>query len=228
MDWASAPRTGRAAAAPRCAPRAVACPPPPFRRSRRSRPPRQRPPREIISRTAPPPAGPELPSVPRLKLAFRRFDFVRLGATGSTDGTAASEPFNSLSIDVYPLSSFVRIGLSTQYGWQSGTWTSSGDYFATESLSLGVQLLGRPVVPVRRGLRRHRLHAPPAVRSHDPHRLLAARRRRGRRALLLAPRLRQPRARLPATGQRLRHRAPPAKRVRRPTLGPFKNRDREI
>jgi hypothetical protein len=94
-----------------------------------------------------PPEASTSRSPPRLKLAFRRFDFVRIGAAGAADGSVASEPFDSVSIDVYPLSSFVRIGLSTQYGWQAGAGFSGGDYFANESLSLGVQLLGRPVVP---------------------------------------------------------------------------------
>ena len=42
----------------------------------------------------------------------------------------------------------VRIGLSSAFGWQSGTWLANGDYFATQSVSLGGQYedLGR-VVP---------------------------------------------------------------------------------
>ena len=49
----------------------------------------------------------EEPGVPRFKLAFRRFDFVRIGATdlGSTSGTASGEPFDSVSLDIYPVSS---------------------------------------------------------------------------------------------------------------------------
>jgi hypothetical protein len=90
-------------------------------------------------------------SPPRLKLGFRRFEFVRLGASDSPTGTAAPEPFNSLSIDVYPLSTFVRVGLSTQYGWQSGSFATNGDYFAAQSVSLGGQLLGRRVVPFAEG-----------------------------------------------------------------------------
>jgi hypothetical protein len=83
----------------------------------------------------------------RLKLAYRRFDFVRVGASGSSAGTVAGEPFDSVSVDVYPLSSLVRIGLSSQYGWQSGAGLSGGDYFAAESLSAGAQLRGGRVVP---------------------------------------------------------------------------------
>ena len=97
------------------------------------------------SRAAPEPAPGY--SRPRLKLAFRRFDFVRVGAAGSGSGGVASEPFNSLSVDVYPLSSLIRLGLSTQYGWQSGAGLSGGDYFAIESASLGVQIRAGRVVP---------------------------------------------------------------------------------
>ena len=82
------------------------------------------------------------PTLPRLKLALRRFDFVQIGASESSDGIAAREPFNSLSIDVYPVSRLVRVGLSTAFGWQSGTWLAEGDYFATQSLSLGGQYGG--------------------------------------------------------------------------------------
>jgi hypothetical protein len=101
----------------------------------------------VVERVAPPPARTDAFSPPRLELAFRRFNFVQIGAAGSSPGIAATEPFNSIALDVYPLSSLVRLGLSTQYGWQSGTWTSSGDYFAAESVSAGVQLRGDRVVP---------------------------------------------------------------------------------
>jgi hypothetical protein len=102
-----------------------------------------------VSRAAAPPSDLSGPasSPPRLKLAFRRFEFVRLGASDSPTGDVAPEPFNSLSIDVYPLSSIARVGLSTQYGWQSGSFATNGDYFAAQSLSLGCQWLGRQVVP---------------------------------------------------------------------------------
>jgi hypothetical protein len=95
----------------------------------------------------PPPARPQEAPRPRLKLAYRRFDFVRIGASGSGAGTVAGEPFDTLVVDVYPVSSLVRIGLSSQYGWQSGAGLSGGDYFAAESLSAGAQLRGGRVVP---------------------------------------------------------------------------------
>jgi hypothetical protein len=92
-----------------------------------------------------PAEAPFRPSPPRLKLALRHFDFIRIGASESSTGVAAPETFNSVSVDVYPLSSIVRVGLSTAYGWQSGTWLANGDYFATQSLSVGGQYgeLGR-------------------------------------------------------------------------------------
>jgi hypothetical protein len=105
---------------------------------------------------APPEVGPapgesSFPLVlPRAQLAFRRFDFVRIGASDSS-GLAASEAFDALSLDFYPVSSVVRFGLSTAYGWQAGM-TSGGDYFATETASLGAQLPFGRVVPFAEGL----------------------------------------------------------------------------
>ena len=96
-----------------------------------------------LSRTAEPPpaAGPAARGAPRLKLAYRHFNFVQIGASSSISGAVASEPFHSVGVDVYPLTSLVRVGLSTQYGWQSGGFVSNGDYFAVQSVSLGVQYL---------------------------------------------------------------------------------------
>jgi hypothetical protein len=91
------------------------------------------------------------PVLPRVQLAFRRFDFVQIGASESGSSLAKSEAFDSLSLDVYPLSSLVRVGLSTAYGWQEGK-TSNGDYFASETASLGVQLKAGHVVPFAEGL----------------------------------------------------------------------------
>ena len=79
---------------------------------------------------------------PRLGFGYRRFSFVQVGATGagSTNGVAASEPFDSVSLDYYPISNLLRFGLSTQYGWQDGRFNSgNGDYFIAESTSLGIQ-----------------------------------------------------------------------------------------
>jgi hypothetical protein len=85
-----------------------------------------------------------------LGLAYRRFSFVQVGAAaaGAVAGVAASEPFDSLSLDFYPISRTVRFGLSTQYGWQSGRFNSrDGDYFIAQSLSLGVQRPGEVFTP---------------------------------------------------------------------------------
>jgi hypothetical protein len=90
------------------------------------------------------------PVLPRAQLALRRFDFVRIGASDS-GGLAASEAFDVLSIDVYPVSSLIRVGLSTAYGWQEGM-TSGGDYFATETASFGLQLPVGRLVPFAEGL----------------------------------------------------------------------------
>jgi hypothetical protein len=91
---------------------------------------------------------------PLLGLAYRRFSFVQVGATasGSTNGLAASEPFDSVALDFYPISRTLRFGLSTQYGWQSGRFNSrGGDYFIAQSASLGVQLPGQTVTPFAEG-----------------------------------------------------------------------------
>jgi hypothetical protein len=85
---------------------------------------------------------------PMLGLGYRRFSFVQLGATsaGASTGAAVSEPFDSISLDFYPISRTVRFGLSTQYGWQSGSF-NSGDYFIAQSASLGLQAPGPVVTP---------------------------------------------------------------------------------
>jgi len=92
------------------------------------------------------------PTLPRLKLGLRRFQFVQIGASNTPSGVAAPESFNNFSVDVYPVSRLVRIGLTSAFGWQSGTWLSDGDYFATQTVSLGLQYkdLGR-VVPFIEG-----------------------------------------------------------------------------
>jgi hypothetical protein len=92
------------------------------------------------------------PTLPRLKIGLRRFEFVQIGASNSSDGVAAPETFNNVSVDVYPVSRTVRVGLTSAFGWQSGTWLAHGDYFATQTVSLGLQYedFGR-VVPFVEG-----------------------------------------------------------------------------
>ena len=97
-----------------------------------------------------PPSGAAAGRTPVFGLGYRRFSFVQVGATdaGSTVGAAASEPFDSVALDFYPISRTLRFGLSTQYGWQSGRFNSrNGDYFIAQSASLGVQLPGANVTP---------------------------------------------------------------------------------
>jgi hypothetical protein len=62
-------------------------------------------------------------------------------AAGSS--SAASETFESVSLDVYPTSSYLRVGLSSQFGWESGQFQRTGDYFLAESMTTGFQLPGR-------------------------------------------------------------------------------------
>jgi hypothetical protein len=99
----------------------------------------------IVSPGAPVLAEPFQPTLPRLKIGYRRFDFVRIGASPTPDGVAAPETFNSIGVDVYPVSNLLRIGLTSTFGWQSGTFLANGDYFATQTVSLGLQYrdLGR-------------------------------------------------------------------------------------
>jgi len=75
-------------------------------------------------------------------VAYRWFSFSRMPASGST-GATASEAFESLSLDAYPTSGYLRVGFSSQFGWESGQFQRTGDYFLAESVSTGVQLPGR-------------------------------------------------------------------------------------
>lgn len=100
------------------------------------------------------PAARDAGKTPTIGIGYRRFSFVQVGATpsGSTTGTATSEPFDSVALDFYPISRLVRFGLSTQYGWQSGQFgTGNGDYFIAQSLSLGMQSAGAVVTPFAEG-----------------------------------------------------------------------------
>lgn len=96
-------------------------------------------------RAAEPPARNQpWPYAPRLKLAYRRFAFARV-ASASAPATSSpeAESFESVSIDLYPMSWFLRVGLSTQFGWESEKFDRSGDYFIAETASVGFQWPGR-------------------------------------------------------------------------------------
>jgi hypothetical protein len=92
-------------------------------------------------------AGGPWPYAPRMKLAYRRFPFTRVGATTPTTpvtpGPSTPESFESLSLDLYPISWYLRVGLSTQFGWETGQFDRTGDYFVAESASVGFQIPGR-------------------------------------------------------------------------------------
>jgi hypothetical protein len=86
------------------------------------------------------------PYVPRLKLTYGRFGFSRMPTTSGTTTTPVApvaESFESVSLDLYPISSYLRVGLSTQFGWESGQFMRTGDYFAAESAAVGIQWPGR-------------------------------------------------------------------------------------
>ena len=104
-----------------------------------------------------------------MKIGLRRFDFVRIGASNTSDGVAAQQTFNSFSVDVYPVSRVVRIGLTSAFGWESGTFVANGDYFATQTVSLGAQYrdFGR-VVPFAEAFMGVGYMRRAAVRSNNP------------------------------------------------------------
>jgi hypothetical protein len=97
---------------------------------------------------ATPVPGPTL--TPRLKLGYRRFIFEQLAAKGAS-GPGADEPFSVLSIDLYPISSVWRFGLTAQYGWQEGTFRENGDAFFAGLTSLGWQIPGPVITPFFEG-----------------------------------------------------------------------------
>jgi hypothetical protein len=87
---------------------------------------------------------------PRLKLAYRRFSFAQLGTTAMTT-PAEDEPFDVVSLDFYPVSSTFRFGLTSQYGWQEGTFRANGDAFFAGGASFGLQAPGPVFTPFVEG-----------------------------------------------------------------------------
>lgn len=87
----------------------------------------------------------EWPYRPRLKVSYQRFSLSALTSTATSAAAAsASEPFESVSLEVYPMSGYLRTGIAGQFGWQNGGQTTgSGDYFIAQSFSTGFQLPGR-------------------------------------------------------------------------------------
>ncbi|HSZ84077.1 MAG TPA: hypothetical protein VLA14_17455 [Polyangia bacterium] len=83
---------------------------------------------------------------PRLMLGYRRFTFAHIGAK-ATSGPGADEAFDVVSLDFFPISSTFRLGLSTQYGWQEGTFRQNGDVILAETLSAGFQSPGPVATP---------------------------------------------------------------------------------
>ena len=166
------------------------------------------------------------PTLPRLKLGLRRFEFVQIGASNSSDGVAAPETFNNFSVDVYPVSRTVRIGLTSAFGWQSGTWLTNGDYFATQSLSFGAQYsdFGR-VVPFAEGFAgvgyMRRLQFDRTIPTAFWQFGVDA----GVGGLRRTRRLPQLRDRLPAPGQRLREAPAVHQRLRRHLVLQARHRD---
>jgi hypothetical protein len=100
----------------------------------------------VSEEAAPAVPPPSETRTPRLKLGYRRFTFAQIGAAG-TSGAGADEPFDVVSVDLYPISSTWRFGLTGQYGWQEGTFRQNGDAFFAAGLSLGWQIPGPVLTP---------------------------------------------------------------------------------
>jgi hypothetical protein len=94
------------------------------------------------------PAGPAAPAprVPHLKIAYRWLTLAQVGPAPA-EGKGGDQTFHVISLDFYPISSNWRLGLSTQYGWESGTFRKDGDAFLAQSLSLGGQIPGPVFTP---------------------------------------------------------------------------------
>jgi hypothetical protein len=100
---------------------------------------------DVVVRPAPS-SPPEHPGyVPHMKVAYRLLPFSQIATTGL--GAGADELFHVVSLDLHPISSRWRIGLSTQYGWESGTFRQGGDAFFAESLFVGGQIPGPTFTP---------------------------------------------------------------------------------
>lgn len=100
---------------------------------------------DVVVRPLPSTADAQPGYVPHMKLAYRLLPFAQIATTGK--GSGADETFHVVSLDLYPISSRWRIGLSTQYGWESGTFRQGGDAFFAEALSIGGQMPGPKFTP---------------------------------------------------------------------------------
>jgi hypothetical protein len=99
---------------------------------------------------SPEPAAADRPKVPHLKVAYRWLPLAQLKQSamdGAVSGRGADETFHAVSLDFYPISSTWRLGLSTQYGWESGTFRANGDAYLAQSVSLGGQIPGKTFTP---------------------------------------------------------------------------------
>lgn len=100
---------------------------------------------DVVVRPLPSGEPPALGYVPHAKVAYRLLPFTQIASDGL--GPGADETFHVVSIDLYPISTKWRIGLSTAYGWESGTFRSGGDAFFSESLFIGGQMPGPTFTP---------------------------------------------------------------------------------
>ncbi|HEY8927069.1 MAG TPA: hypothetical protein VIU64_21950, partial [Polyangia bacterium] len=89
--------------------------------------------------------GSSWPFAPRAEISWRYLPMFRPGAqqSGQATGKVADETFSTLTARVFPTSSLFRFGLGVDFGWESGHFATSGDYFVSETTSLGLQWRGR-------------------------------------------------------------------------------------
>jgi hypothetical protein len=100
---------------------------------------------DVVVRPLPSSEPPVPGYVPHAKIGYRLLPFSQIASNGI--GPGGDETFHVLSIDLYPISSKWRIGLSTQYGWETGTFRQGGDAFFSEALFIGGQMPGPTFTP---------------------------------------------------------------------------------
>lgn len=89
--------------------------------------------------------GSSWPFAPRAEISWRYLPLFRPGAqqSGQAAGKVADESFSTLTARVFPTSSLLRFGIGVDFGWESGHFATGGDYFFSETTSLGLQWRGR-------------------------------------------------------------------------------------
>jgi hypothetical protein len=87
-----------------------------------------------ISEVAPPPRASEAQGI-KLRLGYKTFTLVETTRDGDT-----SQRFHVVTLDFYPITWYVRVGLTTQVAFE--TDSPNHDWLATEGLMVGLQRPG--------------------------------------------------------------------------------------